>query len=264
MLTIREYTRPQTLDEAYELCQKRANVVLGGMLWLKMQQRNVGTAIDLCDLGLDTITEDEQGYTIGAMVPLRALEQHPGLNKLTGGAFAEAMRGIVGVQFRNVATVGGSVFGRYGFSDVVTLFLALGATVKLHHAGPVAMEQFIARPLTERDILVSVYLPKTVGRCVYLSQRNATTDFPVCTCALTQSKDGWRCAVGARPMPAVLLSGPAPLLEGEFTPQNAAAFGREIAQCVTFGGNRRAGAEYRRRVCAVLASRAALALGKED
>ena len=53
MLTIGQYVRPASLDEAYALCQKKNNVVLGGMLWLKMQRRTVGTAIDLCDLGLD-------------------------------------------------------------------------------------------------------------------------------------------------------------------------------------------------------------------
>ena len=37
----------------------------------------------------------------------------------------EAVRHIVGVQFRNCATVGGSVYGRFGFSDVLTLLLAL-------------------------------------------------------------------------------------------------------------------------------------------
>lgn len=36
--------------------RRRNNVVLGGMLWLKMQDRKVGAAIDLCGLGLDQIT----------------------------------------------------------------------------------------------------------------------------------------------------------------------------------------------------------------
>ncbi len=37
LLTIDRYVKAQSLKEAYELCQKRNNVVLGGMLWLKMQ-----------------------------------------------------------------------------------------------------------------------------------------------------------------------------------------------------------------------------------
>ena len=84
MLTIKRYVRAQSLDEAYTLCQKRANVVLGGMLWLKTQNRTVDTAIDLCDLGLSNIEETPDAFRIGAMVTLRELEQHPGLAALTG------------------------------------------------------------------------------------------------------------------------------------------------------------------------------------
>ena len=52
MITIREYARPATLEEAWQLNQKRPNRVLGGMLWLKMEKISVGTAIDLSALGL--------------------------------------------------------------------------------------------------------------------------------------------------------------------------------------------------------------------
>ena len=135
MLTIDQYVRAESLEQAYELCQKRNHVVLGGMLWLKMQDRKVGTAIDLCGLGLDRITETERAFELGAMVPLRALETHEGLNAMTRGAFARSVEHIVGVQFRNCATVGGSVFGRFGFSDVLTLLLALDARVVLQGAG---------------------------------------------------------------------------------------------------------------------------------
>ena len=75
MLTIKRYVRAQSLDEAYTLCQKRANVVLGGMLWLKTQNRTVDTAIDLSGLGLDTIEETPEAFRLGAMVSLRQLEQ---------------------------------------------------------------------------------------------------------------------------------------------------------------------------------------------
>ena len=41
MMTIREYARPATLEEAWQLNQKKPNRVLGGMLWLKMERINV-------------------------------------------------------------------------------------------------------------------------------------------------------------------------------------------------------------------------------
>ena len=124
MITIREYVRPASLEEAWTLNQKRTSRVIGGMLWLKMQNAAVGTAIDLSGLGLDKIEETPEGFAVGAMVSLRALETHAGLNKYTNGAMREALRHIVGVQFRNTATLGGSVYGRFGFSDVLTVLLA--------------------------------------------------------------------------------------------------------------------------------------------
>ena len=126
MIKIKDYIRAGSLEEAYELNQKRSACILGGMLWTKMGERQVQTAIDLSGLGLDQIEESEEEFSIGCMVTLRQMEEHEGLNAYTDGAARESVRSIVGVQFRNLATVGGSIFGRFGFSDVLTLFLALG------------------------------------------------------------------------------------------------------------------------------------------
>lgn len=262
MLTIKRYVRAQSLDEAYTLCQKRANVVLGGMLWLKTQNRTVDTAIDLSNLGLDTIEETPDACRIGAMVPLRALEQHPGLNELTRGAMARSVQPIVGVQFRNLATVGGSLYGRFGFSDLLTLFLVLDAVVELHHGGAVPLAEYAARPY-ERDILTHIVVPKQAGAVAYQAQRNISTDFPVLTCAVAVRADGVRCAVGARPMKARLYTGDPALLAEGITPESAAAFGESIAAEATFGSNLRAGADYRRAVCGVLVRRALLACKEE-
>lgn len=115
MVTIQNYVRAGSLEEAYELNQKRTSLILGGMLWTKMQNRRIQTAIDLCNLGLDRIEENEEEFSIGAMVSLRQLELHAGLNEYTHGAVKNAVKDIVGVQFRNLATVGGSIWGRFGF-----------------------------------------------------------------------------------------------------------------------------------------------------
>ena len=134
MIKIKDYIRAGSLEEAYELNQKRSACILGGMLWTKMGERQVQTAIDLSGLGLDQIEESEEEFSIGCMVTLRQMEEHEGLNVYTDGAARECVRSIVGVQFRNLATVGGSIFGRFGFSDVLTLFLALDTEVELVHA----------------------------------------------------------------------------------------------------------------------------------
>ena len=74
MLKIKNYVKAESLEQAYELNQKRTACVLGGMVWLKMGNRNIMTAIDLSGLGLDTITETEEAFVIGCMTPLHALE----------------------------------------------------------------------------------------------------------------------------------------------------------------------------------------------
>lgn len=256
MLRIKHYARPQTLEEAYALCQKRGSVVLGGMLWLKMQSRSVETAVDLQDLGLDRIEETEDAYEIGAMVSLRELELHPGLRALTHGAMADSVRQIVGVQFRNVATVGGSLWGRFGFSDVLTLFLALEAKVELYCGGVMRLEDFCEKPREERDLLVRVIVPKTPRRMVYLSQRNTATDFPVLTCAVSETGGEILWVIGARPGRAVCLRG----IPSEDTETAAEA----VVQRVSLGDNLRAGAEYRRRICQVLVRRALTSLKEQE
>ena len=256
MLTIKHYVRPQSLKEAYELLmQRRSNVILGGMLWLKMQNKQVHTAIDLQDLDLNRITEGNSYLKIGAMVPLRDLELHEGLNAMTQGAVAESLRHIVGVQFRNTATVGGTVYGRFGFSDVLTLLLALDTKVDLYRRGVITLEEFLHLPRSERDLLIRILIPKAPRKTVYLSQRNSATDFPVLTCAVSQSESGTVCAVGARPGKALCLRD---------LPQDPDRAAQEAAARLDFGSNVRAGADYRRAICKVLVRRALTQLQQKE
>ena len=260
MLNIQTYVRAKSLEEAYTLNQKRNARVLGGMLWLKMASNTVGTAIDLCELGLDTIEEDETGFTLGAMATLRMLEQHPGLAAYTQNAAAKAVQDIVGVQFRNMATVGGSVWGRFGFSDVLTLLLAADARVNLYKAGTLPIETFAVMPY-DRDLLVSVTVPKYRDAAfAYKAMRIQRTDLPVLNCALARLDGEYRLAVGARPGKAVLLRDENGLLADGITPESAAAFAAYAAQSVPTGANARGSAEYRTHLVEVLTRRCALEL----
>ena len=253
--------RPQTIEEAYEYAKKPLSVVLGGMLWLKMQNRNVNFAIDLSDLHLDQIEEIDDEIHIGAMVTLRELETNEQLNHFTQGAIKESVRHIVGVQFRNLATIGGSIYGRFGFSDVLTLFMALDCEVELYPTGRVSIKKFANMKFT-KDILTKVIIKKAPTNVVYLSQRNISTDFPVLTCAVSYIDQHYTCIIGARPLHAVAFNGDS-YFETGITEESIQSFTKYVLSELKLGSNSRASKEYRQKIAKVLIKRAFLQL-KED
>ena len=263
MMNIQNYVQAESLEEAYQLNQKRSGRIIGGMLWMKMARNTVGTAIDLCRLGLDTIEETEDEFSIGAMAALRQLEQHPGLNAWTKGAAARAVQDIVGVQFRNMATVGGSVWGRFGFSDVLTFLLSLDTYVELYKGGLLPLEEF-ASLKKDNDILVRIHIRKKPGAFVYQAMRNQRTDFPVLTCALSRMEDGYRTVIGARPGRALVLRDETNLLAGGITEENAEAFASWAAERIPVGSNLRGSAAYRTHLVRVLVKRGLLELGGKE
>mgnify|MGYP000656442168 CR=1 FL=1 len=99
---------------------------------------------------------------------------------------------------RNCATVGGSIFARFGFSDILTCFLALDTYVELYHEGTIPLSEFAARPVRrdQKDILVRIIIKKDGRKAAYTSQRNSRTDFPVIACCVPTLETNGLCPLG--------------------------------------------------------------------
>ena len=261
IITFQKYERPQTLDEAWELNQKKRNRIVAGTMWMKMGTHSFGTAIDLCDLGLNQIEETDEGFRIGAMATLRQMEKHPGLAAYSCGAVEAAFKDIVGVQFRNGATLGGSLWRRMGFSDVVALFLAMDSSVELFKGGVVPLEEFVRMPY-DNDILVRLIVKKRPGAFAYQAVRKQRTDLPTLNCVAAKVGEEYRVVVGSRPARAMLLCDERGILAGGITEESAAAFADYAAGAVPVSGNMWGSAEYRRALVPVLVRRTLLALGE--
>ena len=260
MMTIQKYVRAQSLEEAWQLNQNKKNRILGGMLWLRLGESSCNTAIDLCDLGLNTIEENDEQFSIGATVTLRDLEMHEGLQTYSHGAIRNAVKDIVGVQFRNMATVGGSIWGRFGFSDVLTVFLAMDSYVELYKGGIIPLVQF-ASMKPDSDLLVRLIVKKTPFNVVYTSMRNQRTDFPVLACAVSQIDGNYRAALGARPARAAVCHDVNGLLADGITAESAKAFSAYAAQTMPTGSNNRGSAAYRTHLIQVLVERSLHEMG---
>ncbi len=257
MASYTNYVMAQSLEEAYALNQKKSAVIVAGNMWLRMCGLRRQTAIDLSKLGLDAIEETQDAFIVGSMASLRALETHEALNREMGGAFRKALAPIVGTQFRRTATVGGSVYARFGFSDVSALLLALGAQVELYKRGVVPLEEY-QRETWDRDILTHVRMPKG-RRAGVASVRLSKTDFPVLVCAASTDGETLRLVMGARPARAMVVADGL-RLTAELPDWEA------LAGSVPLGTNLRASEAYRRKIAPVLMQRAVQAClgGNED
>lgn len=250
MITINEYIAPESLEEAYRiLMARRNNLVLGGCGFIKMGSRIIGTAIDLCNLSLDYIMENEDNILIGAETTLRELEINSIIKNYCGGAISQSVSNIVGVQFRNMAKVGASVFSKYGFSDLLPSLLVLDAKIRLFNGGIMELEEFLEKKY-EKDILIEVILPKKDGVAVYECLRKTSGDLSIINGAMYKGRNGeYRIAIGSRPQRAMLAERASQILENEKDMDKAL---NTIVEELHFGTNIRGSKEYRQDMCKVL------------
>ena len=250
------YVRVGNAAEAYELLQKnRNNKIVGGGIWMRLGSRRVATAIDLSACGLDQIEETETEFRIGAMCTLRQFERHAELNALVNNVFEFAVHDIVGVQLRNTATVGGSIYGRFGFSDVLSAFLALDSYVELTGAGRVPLAEFVDMGYV-RDVIEHVVVVKHDYRASYEAVRKAATDFPSLNVTAAWWNNTWHVTVGARPLRATLLQGVACGLTNEQPSEDELRALAASVRALSYGTNLWGSADYRRRISAPLAVQA--------
>ncbi|MFR5556796.1 MAG: FAD binding domain-containing protein [Coprococcus sp.] len=103
------------------------------MLWLKMSNRNMHTAIDLSGLGLDKIEEQEDAFSIDVCVHFASWKYYEaGRIAILEGCMKACTRHIVGTQFRNGATVGGKAFWKIWIFGYIDCLLALDTYVELY------------------------------------------------------------------------------------------------------------------------------------
>ena len=179
-MKVNEYYRASSLLDAYQKLQESPkNAILAGGLWMKKMGQSYDTLIDISTLGLNKISDSKDEVIVGSMVTQRDFENSELVKSLFNDAIAFSTREVMGVNFRNLATVGGSIIGRYPFSDVITGLLPYDVTLKFYPESSMSLEEYLNYKGKMNAILVAIHIKKGSGKGFYKKVKTTALDFPI-------------------------------------------------------------------------------------
>lgn len=251
------YARPDSLATALEILSKEKNaVIVGGNTFLRFSNKKYSTVIDLSNLHLTTVEETPETIEIGASTTFRDMEINPILINHFKNLIPKSVQQVVGVQFRNAATIGGAICGHYGFSEIITALLVLDCELVFANFGKISLIDYLADSKFKKDILTKIIIKKKKGKTSYQAIRKSDGDFPVLSLAVS-NQDGIKISVGARPSLAKPSLKAAELLtKNGITDETIKKAGEIIEEEFTYADDIRASGEYRKSIVAVLLKRA--------
>ena len=193
-----EYLKPSTIAEALALNEKENSLIIGGGAFIKSSKKEYSVIIDCEYLNLAYIKEDEKNVFIGAYTTLRDVEKNKLMRDMFGGIIYDSCSKICGVQIRNMATVGGTVGGRYGFSDLITALILLNTTVIFLNNESLVLEEYLKNKKDKRIIKELVIL-KEKGEGNFKCIKRTALDFSIINMSILKINEKFRVAFGARP-----------------------------------------------------------------
>ncbi len=200
-----EYVRASTVAQAIDLLQKngeRAKVLAGGQSLiplLKLRLADPGLLVDIGRIpGLDSIAEDGDHLTLGALARHRELERSA-LIQDRYPLLADVAKVLGDPEVRNLGTIGGSLAHADPAGDWGTALLAFDA--QLVAAGPggrrtIPIDEFFQDPfstaLQPSEILTEIRVPKPGPRSggAYRKLKRKTGDFAIVSVSAQIGLDG--------------------------------------------------------------------------
>ncbi|MGS0972269.1 MAG: FAD binding domain-containing protein [Candidatus Izemoplasmataceae bacterium] len=246
-LNVKEYVKVTSLEEAYELltCDP-LNQIIGGGAWMKMStNKEINTLIDLGDLDLQYITSDKEAFHIGAYATLHDIEVFEELCEYYDGILIKAIKEIMGMGIRNLATIGGSVMGKYAFSDLFGVLLALDATLVFYQQKEMSIREFLETKKVKEDILLEIVIPKRHARGFFKKVKRTALDFAIINICVLKGDD-FEIVVGARPSIAKRAVKTSAFLKGKKSTDEVLEEAMKILEDeLSFSDNIRGSKEYR-------------------
>lgn len=249
-MKINKLLMPTSLSVAAKLfSESKKSAFIAGGTFLRLNSTEYDTVIDLSKAGLEYVTYLDDSVEIGSMTTLRRLESDKKLNEIFDDAFKYALENIVGIQFRNIATIGGSVAAKLGFSEIITMLVTLDASIKIYGEGVVKIYDYIIGKSFKEGLIEKIIVPIKKVKFAYRTVRNTSTDIPEIILAVSKSTDEFKIAVGARPAAARLAEKAQEfIVVNTLSKENYEKAAKIMADELSFGTDIRATAEYRKTV----------------
>ena len=178
LTSVKQYFTPDGNKEVLELLERYgdgAMIVAGGSFVHGLDARDllfgIEALIDIQNLGLNQVTLDSAGLSVGAMVTFTELQK---VNEVQSSAAFGAVRDALKcppVQIRNVATVGGNIASACPYFDLPTAAMSLGGLVRAQGPGgtrEIALQAFSAglfqNSLEANEFVTGLVFPQLPAR----------------------------------------------------------------------------------------------------
>ncbi|MBI9009383.1 MAG: FAD binding domain-containing protein [Tenericutes bacterium] len=257
-MKVSEYIKAKDLNEAYELLREdRKNYIIAGGAWLKLSVKSANKLVSLDALGLDKIVVLGDSIEIGALCTLGQIETNELIKQLYDGILVQAVSSIMGVNIRNIATIGGCVMGKFSFSDIFPVLEVMDTTLVFHKQGEVSLMDFLNNPKFEKDILVKIKIKNNLGKGFFKKVAITALDFSVINIACSKTDGLFSLSVGSTPYIASPCYKAMDYINclSDINLESIKECANKVVEEIKFSSNNRASKEYREELAKVYISR---------